>query len=75
MLIFVFSFCFHDTYMIATFPIVNVALVCNLKPECTVNAVSKNNFRQLVLSAFNVRHNSCVPTGYLTSLSSLLQSP
>ena len=39
-LIFVLSFCFRDTDMIAPFPIVNVVPVCYLKTKCTNNAAS-----------------------------------
>ena len=45
-MIFVFSFCFHDTYTITNFTIVNVA-VCYLKSECTSNTASTYYFIQL----------------------------
>ena len=45
-MIFVSSFWFCDTDTIATFTIVNVAPVCNLKSKCTANASSKYHFRK-----------------------------
>ena len=40
-MLFVFIFCFHDTYTISTFPIVNVATVWDLKYKHTKNSASK----------------------------------
>ena len=48
-LIFIFSFCFRDTDMIAPFPIVNIYPVCNLKSKCTSNSASTYQFRQMFL--------------------------
>ena len=73
-LLLVLIFCFRDIDTIDHFPIVNLAPVRDLKSKSTTNYASTYNFIPLVLSTFNVRHNSWVTTIYFISLSILFQS-
>ena len=67
-MLFMFSFCFCNPFAITP-----VYPVCSLKYECIMNVASTYHFRQLYLSAFNVRHKYWVPNIYLISLISLLK--